>query len=417
LGISSAIRGGFLLGAGMFLCSGCGGNESELGMPLVAITSTLSGEATAPSGELPPFPGEYPTDVSFDRQASASDLTIPGNAYLFQHGSANRAGEGSPLGWIIAPGGDDDLAYAEYAVSGFTELRPTDLSINTMGVIAPGGDDDLPLNYWIGLSDYTSYIWEWRGPYTGPIELILNSEEIRQRYVSEAGVLTFVVLSDASLVPISANNPTGTAAVEVVTATIDGLLATDVQYQPTLPYCPWIQDLSLGDLKGGSALDPATQHVSLQWPHVIDLANPENEAVYYQVFRRLVGAPMEDVVLLNTIPAPGLQFVDPTDGNPLAEKLIPGERSTSAGQLLSQRHGPSLCLCWPRVNSMPAMEAPATQSYCSGTSLKAPAVTTSIATTRTTCWQPWAMSANGSMRASLTTTPTSIGSSPSTNMG
>ncbi|MCH7471844.1 hypothetical protein IIA79_02710, partial [bacterium] len=195
-----------------------------------AGVSPVIGGAGLPAGgsAFPAFPGEGDGPYSAVRAVSDSEIAVDGKEWVEEHGVNNGPGVSGPNVWVIAPGGDDDLAWAKYSIEGLTAERPVDIAIGVTGVIAPGGDDDLPLSYWLGLSDYTNYRWEWRGdpedtqggPYTAPAELVLNSEEVRERYVSAAGVFHFVILTESSGIEPDESNPEGITAVEIVASTI-----------------------------------------------------------------------------------------------------------------------------------------------------------------------------------------------------
>ncbi|MCH7471584.1 hypothetical protein IIA79_01335 [bacterium] len=231
------------------------GGDSEDGGPEARPTDILEGGRLWPPfpPAYPAFPGEGDGPYSAVRAVSDSVLVVNGNALVEEHGVNNKPGEGNA--YVIAPGGDDDLAWARYSIEGLTVERPVDISIGVTGVIAPGGDDDLPISYWLGLSDYTNYRWEWRGdpldpeggPYTASAQLVLNSNEVRERYVSAAGVFHFVILTESSSVePDEDTNPEGITSVEIVASTMAAKDATAPDYKPTAPHYTLIESISLG---------------------------------------------------------------------------------------------------------------------------------------------------------------------------
>jgi hypothetical protein len=70
------------------------------------------------------------------------DDPVSGADFALDHGYSNRPGETNPNGYIIAPGGNDDLAWAKYDVGSFHSKRPVKVRVAVTGVIAPGGNDD-----------------------------------------------------------------------------------------------------------------------------------------------------------------------------------------------------------------------------------------------------------------------------------
>ena len=79
--------------------------------------------------------------------------------------------------------------------------------------------------------------------------LVLNSDEIRERYVSANDEMTFMILTDCSDVEPGEGNPEGLTAVEIDCSYTE---ASD-EYFFTAPHYPVITDLRLGNGKGSSA--------------------------------------------------------------------------------------------------------------------------------------------------------------------
>jgi formylglycine-generating enzyme required for sulfatase activity len=126
---------------------------------------------------------------------------IEGTGAVATGGTRNYV-EGSALS--VVPGSDEDLAWAVYTQGGITEDKPVNVQFDVAPTsVVPGSDEDLPLEFWIGLSNYTTYRWEWLGPFSGAgassvrdasvvhkgasaiFTLPLNSETLRERYVSK----------------------------------------------------------------------------------------------------------------------------------------------------------------------------------------------------------------------------------------
>jgi len=263
--------------------------------------------------------GATQTDLAgADRGASSVIIPQTGDRFVKQHGTFNRPGEFSPDGHIIAPGGDDDLAWAKYKLAALSSDRPVNVSIEAMTVIAPGGDDDLPLVYWLLVYNYSRNAWDTRGPYEQSTSIVLNSDLIRSRYVSADDELNFMVLTDCSGIEPDKGNPEGLTAVEIVASATEA--STD--YVSTIPMFPQVTDLFLGADKGASDLDPDTQYVTLEWEHYVDSDDWKNEAMRYEVWRRVDGT--KTPMLMGKVDAPTSVFVDPTDIQPGSKHAVPG---------------------------------------------------------------------------------------------
>jgi hypothetical protein len=252
------------------------------------------------------------------RLASDSEIQVAGNDFIAQHGANNRPGV-NPDSHIIAPGGDDDLAWAQYCLEDFDVERPLSSAVEVATVIAPGGDDDLPLLYWLGAYNYTQDHWDWFGPFDEADSVILNSEECNERYVSAANELNLTILTDCSGIEPTVSNPEGITAVEIILSktTASG------SYVFTKPHYVEITGISLGD-KGASALDPDTQYVTITWNHIYDTSDPKNEASKYKAWRNLLDDPYSEDMMLGDVDAPQEHFVDPTDNSGEGKYATPG---------------------------------------------------------------------------------------------
>lgn len=281
-------------------------------LPLVNVN-----HSTDPPG-LPVLDDASPT--SRVRAVSESSLVVNGDSFIAEYGAGNRPGETFSNGHIIAPGGDDDLAWAKYAIGELDIERPAQITFTVTSVIAPGGDDDLPLCFWIGTTDYSSRCWKWSGPYTADTEIVLNSATIHERCVSAENQFQFIVVVDGCTALDGGIKP----AVEVGYSTTLVKAQTDPQYFNTAPLYAEFTNVQLGSGgKSGSALDPASQYVTLTWVHYADAASKFNEASKYEIFRWLVGSD-EPIKLLGKVDAPGTQFTDPLDVIPVDKHPVPG---------------------------------------------------------------------------------------------
>jgi outer membrane protein assembly factor BamB len=278
----------------------------------------------------PAFPGEgAPGGVSPARKTSGA-VSINGDGWAQQAGTGNYADTLVPNAYVIVPGGDEDLplAWALYTVPGLDAERPVRLDLHvTAAPIAPGGDEDLPLSYWVGVSDYTLFTWQWSGPYAAPgqMSITLNDKQtdVLDRYVSaDTAGSTFhlVIATLAQAQFITPQNPKGLTAARIETLTVNTLAVDDPAYAATRPHYTPIEDIGGGG-KGGSALDPS-QYVTLTWTHVFDPANPDCEAIQYKLYRQ---GPMDaQRIPIGSVNAPAPKYVDPTDNSPGVADSVPG---------------------------------------------------------------------------------------------
>jgi hypothetical protein len=306
---------------------------------------TACGTTPAPAGLMPPSTGDAPDTVqartdqpalwpafpgpgaplSVIHSTSDSEVVVGGSEFTEEQGEQNEPGPSGPEAYIIAPGAEDDLAWALYGIGGFDPDRPAEISIELNSApLLPGGDDPLPLGAWIGLANYSSYSWDWFGPYEESVSLQINSAAVHDRYVSSENNFYYTVVTDASGVDPGPGNPDGTTAVEIIASTTSAVDATSGEYHETTPHYPIDSESGVGDGKQGSALDPATQFVTVFWSHLEDDASPANEAAQYDVYRRRLGT-ADGLALLGSVAAPAEQFVDPTDTRPLIGAVTPGE--------------------------------------------------------------------------------------------
>jgi outer membrane protein assembly factor BamB len=281
----------------------------------------------------PAFPGEgAPGGASPSRKTSGA-VSVNGDGWVQQAGTGNYADTLVANAYVIVPGGDEDLplAWAWYTVTGLDTERPVSVDLHvTAAPIVPGGDEDLPLSYWVGVSDYTLFAWQWSGPYTasGLTSITLNDKQtdVLDRYVSAdtAGSTFHVVLATLAQAQfVTAQNPKGLSAARIETLTVHTLGVSDPGYDSTRPHYAAIENIGAGGGggKGSSALDPL-QYVTLTWTHIFDPANPDCEAIQYKLYRQ---GPMDATLLpIGSVNAPTEVYVDPTDNVPGIDDPVPG---------------------------------------------------------------------------------------------
>jgi PKD repeat protein len=240
----------------------------------------------------------------------------------------------TPLAYVIAPGGDDDLvAWARYTVSGLDTERPVSIDLHvTAAPILPGGDEDLPLSCYVGVSNFTAYAWRWFGPFTeAQASITLNDATHNDRVISsnvpklpytEGNLLHVVVAAAARKQFITSQNPKGLTAARIEQLTVHTLGVNDPGYTATKPHFAAFETVGTPGGKGGSALDPATQHVQLTWPDLLDPYNEDFEAVLYRVYRQ--GPSDPTMVALGSVDGTQTLYVDPLDNSAGRPGPVPG---------------------------------------------------------------------------------------------
>jgi hypothetical protein len=298
---------------GALVLAGCG--QSTL-VPLTAVPAPV---------ELPQLPGPDAA-LSPIRSSSAPGVTVDGDGFAAEGGGGNYSPGGDT--YAVVPGGGEDVAFAQYNLPFVDDARPVTLSINAGTATAQGGADALPMNYWLGIADFTTFRWEWHGPLTASTTIPLNTIELRERYVSANGTMSFVVFTTGGA-PSTPENPQGLNGVTISTS----VTGTSTTYFPTKPHLALVDSLAAGDGKNisaaqsskrASALDPS-QYVTVIWEHVQAMTpeDQQNEAFQYQVFRQGSLDPLP--VPIGSELAPEERYVDPLDNASVAEPPIPGE--------------------------------------------------------------------------------------------
>jgi hypothetical protein len=298
---------------GALVLAGCG--QSTL-VPLTAVPAPV---------ELPQLPGPDAA-LSPIRSSSAPGVTVDGDGFAAEGGGGNYSPGGDT--YAVVPGGGEDVAFAQYNLPFVDDARPVTLSINAGTATAQGGAEALPMSYWLGIADFTTFRWEWHGPLTASTTIPLNTIELRERYVSANGTMSFVVFTTGGA-PSTPENPQGLNGVTISTS----VTGTSTTYFPTKPHLALVDSLAAGDGKNisaaqsskrASALDPS-QYVTVIWEHVQAMTpeDQQNEAFQYQVFRQGSLDPLP--VPIGSELAPEERYVDPLDNASVAEPPIPGE--------------------------------------------------------------------------------------------
>jgi len=313
-----ALAGGLvLLAAALGACGGPAGVDSPIQAPDdpgYALPPGIHAQA------LPAFPPEL--EPSPFRRVSDTTIDIDGANHSDQAGENNYVDPVEPSKYVLIPGGDDDLAWAQYSWSNPVE-HPVDLTINVSSApLLPGGDDDLPLSYWIGLSNYSQGYWEWHGPYSETQSLTLNSDEILDTYSSADGDFSYVVLvyggmSAAShAVSSKSSSATPDVAVSVDVCQFNTRTVGGAGWFNTRPPLTPIDAVSVDKVNGA---------ITINWMHQTAPGGPSgNDATSYRISRIEVGQP--GITLLGQLPAPGGTFTDPLDNQGGVAGPEPGKR-------------------------------------------------------------------------------------------
>ncbi|MCB1219479.1 MAG: hypothetical protein H7A35_10310 [Planctomycetales bacterium] len=227
--------------------------------------------------ELPGIPAGQ-TEQSSSKRSSASTITLDGKARVNAAGSNNRVSGSS---YVLAADAEQQTAWAWYTLGGLSIDRPVNLNVNVApAAILPGGEEQ-PVSYYVGVSNYSTYRWQWFGPFDASTEIVLNSDANRERYVSGIDVpqMHAVILSSSEA---------GTA-LQIDSLEVElkqGFKSTG--YQTTRPIKMQAQaSNTLGD-KSASSLSKE-HYITLTWNFIPDPLAPENEATTVRVNRRLVG--------------------------------------------------------------------------------------------------------------------------------
>lgn len=312
------------------LAAGCGGGQD-------------SGAAPAGNGVPPTSSDDYTPAVRLDfppqlerpalgRSVSSGTTTIEGLDYSLASGgdSYDDTDDGSH---VLIPGGEDELAFAIYAITGFDTARPvqSDFTVSSAPLF-PGGEEELPLSYWVGMSDYTHYGWSWQGPYTEPMSLAMNNETVRARYIDETGTCFMAIATRPDPALATPENPEGITAVRIAATVLTHLDADDEDYEPTLPPMPLVDGQVGGSgVPGHFTSDAdkkretsAVDDVVLGWFHTTDEANPACEADYYDIYRTRIDTGERRYI--GRTDAPVSMFTDPADALPGVPELLDGYR-------------------------------------------------------------------------------------------
>ena len=299
------------LGFFLLLLAGCGGSSTDL-------SAAAPSESLTAAGDGPGYPG-FPTadlGVSPTRRVSDDDYSVDGDGYLLESGFMNRGGDGSSHILVSGPG---SLAWAAYGVEGLTGDRPVSLTLDVEAAEYTAGDGEfLPVQYWVGVADFTTYQWHWFGEYDTTETVNLNSAELQDRFVSATGVLHCIIAS-----PPTPAGGTEYHAVQVNTVTA----TTSPGYLQNLPHYAQLTNIAVGAVGGGHGASALSedQYVNLFWDHVpaFGANDAQDIADEYYIYRRSPGE--EAAVQIGTITAPASYFIDPTHNEPGVSDPVPGE--------------------------------------------------------------------------------------------
>jgi len=306
-----------------------------LALLLVALPILLTSSEPAPPTTPPSLATRSVSALTFPPSTAASTwhagiggtCEIFGQDWVSQSGSRNSTGR-NPGAFAMRPGGEDEVPLATFTIDNLSVSRPTSVQCNVVpAAMSPGGEIDVPLSYWIGASDFSQSGWKWFGPFSSSQSIDLNSAAQRDRFISSAGKMTIVVLSDQL---------GGACGAEVKSLTVSTRTATDPAYMSTCPCC--------------AALTPptiASGSVTLRWTHVLDPINMSaNEAMLYKVYRQRLGDATSTYI--GTTASPVAQYVDPANNISGIPGPLSGQTYTYYLQATNSA-GATVLAAWPPV--------------------------------------------------------------------
>jgi formylglycine-generating enzyme required for sulfatase activity len=334
-----------------------------------APSGGTGGTATPPAvNSLPDLDALAGLGSSPSKWVSKHTSSINGADISSQAGGRNRT-EGSAF--AIIPGGQDELAYALYTQDGISFDKPAsiDFTVEPTAII-PGGQDELSVQFWLGVSDYTTYKWAWFGPFDGNslssaskglsvvrkgassiFSLSINNTDDTDRYVSAPDGsnlcrMSYVVVCTAT------DDPDRPHAVKVDISNTD----TTADYLTNNPhYVPVFQpDVAQSVGFHGKRASSTGHEVDLGWQHIPSLgaADDRNTAAVYQIWRQ--GTDESAPVLIDSVNAPQSSYTDPPAGgypaaSPPIQPPTPGVKYTYFVRAINPEQGKT-----PRAPTHPA---------------------------------------------------------------
>jgi hypothetical protein len=130
------------------------------------------------------------------RQVDSVDFRLDGAQFVRWSDAPSVAGpDGSSAVRLMADAGHA-VAFAVYQLdpqANAFEALPKRLHIE----IEPAVGSGLPLEYYVGVADFSKTAWDWLGPFNGPYEPLINSDGQRDRCFDLHGV-TYVAVAIAA---------------------------------------------------------------------------------------------------------------------------------------------------------------------------------------------------------------------------
>jgi hypothetical protein len=306
------------------LCAGCGGQGG------------VAGAQAQPVGEVlawPAFPGDSTPGSHPVYRVTSGTVSIYGTEFDSQVGLYNRADNLVPNAYVIIPGGGNwHFAYAWYAMRGLDMQRPVSMDLSvTAAPFLPGGANNLPLSYYVGVSDYTTFSWQWFGPYTDAhVSIALNDQPTNRldRYISSdasGNALQVVIATAAGKEFSTEHNAIGLTAARIQALSVNTLRANNPNYSTTRPHYTPIETIGAPSGKGPSMLDPRL-YVQLTWTHLAETYGANLAASSYDVYRK--GPDDQQAIPIGSVAAPTQTYTDPTDNAPGVLEPVAGASYT-----------------------------------------------------------------------------------------
>lgn len=323
---------------------------------LLIICASSCGSArdlTRPGhSNLPVLPDTFSQLPEAAKQTSAGefhfDLTTP----IAEAGNANRV---DPPGVVLAD--QAAIPWRMYGVTMTGDERPVSLNLDVESAsVSPGGELE-PLTYWVGVSNYSSLAWEWKGPYSADADIVLNNDPaatVSPRRVSATLAFYFVIVAAPALAELN-----GPHAIKLDAAT----LTTADDYEATLPHAV-VSTAVQGNTKGPAGPDDI-HALTVEWQPVLPASalDEQNAADTYFVFRSSSIGSSEQI---GSVVFPDDKYLDPVDNDANVSPPLPGAnyrywveaanesgRASTGNRTLVQCANPAIGSVWDQYRANP----------------------------------------------------------------
>jgi hypothetical protein len=130
------------------------------------------------------------------RAVKAAEFLYDGMQYSNWSDAPSMTSPDTPTALRLIADGAHPMAYAAFDIApqsdSFAAL-PKRLHVEIQAVPAGAGAEPLPLEYYVGLPNYTATTWRWLGPFSTNYEPLINSAGQRDRYFDLNGHTTVLI--------------------------------------------------------------------------------------------------------------------------------------------------------------------------------------------------------------------------------